>query len=438
YNTNTIYTYTGPILLAINPFWAVPLYTNDILEQYRRDGVARAFDPDFQSMLPPHVYATADAAYRLMTQPTSGAQKRNQSILVSGESGAGKTETTKIIMKYLAILGGHDSDAILKGDKSVVSIEHQVLQSNPILEAFGNARTVRNDNSSRFGKFIQIDFDQKGFLIGAQIRTFLLEKIRLVHVSPGERNFHIFYQMLAGGEAEQRERWGLERDPRVYHIINQSGCFHRRDGVLDADLWGELREAMTVMGVTPERAEDVFCTVAALLHMGNMNFEDVMNFEKGNDLVGELTAEASQCAEVAARLLSVSQEALVNAMSFRRINAGREWYTVYLDQKKCHHLRDALAKNVYSGLFDWLVWQINETIDKQRGGTGRAPSPDRSGAFNWGGSPKVCDCVGGGGCCGGGGSDSGEHASAATPQNLFIGLLDIFGFESFERNYFEQ
>ncbi|CAM9626880.1 unnamed protein product, partial [Discosporangium mesarthrocarpum] len=244
YREDTIYTYTGPILLAINPFWRVPLYTNDILEAYRKDGQVKLVDPDYLSPLPPHVYAVADNAYRLMSNPTSETQKRNQSILVSGESGAGKTETTKIIMKYLAILGGHDSEALLAGDDSVISIEQQVLQSNPILEAFGNARTVRNDNSSRFGKFIEIDFDKDGFLIGAVIRTFLLEKIRLVHTSGGERNFHVFYLLMKGSSAEQRERWMIEPDPSVYHYTNQSGCYNRRDGVEDTDLWKELNKAM--------------------------------------------------------------------------------------------------------------------------------------------------------------------------------------------------
>jgi myosin heavy subunit len=426
YNENIIYTYTGPILLAINPFWRVPLYTNKILEQYRRDGQAKSFDPDFRSNLPPHVYAIADNAYRLMTNPTSENQKRNQSILVSGESGAGKTETTKIIMKYLAILGGHDSKAILEGDSSVVSIEQQVLQSNPILEAFGNARTVRNDNSSRFGKFIEIDFDKDGFLVGAAIRTFLLEKIRIVHTGENERNFHIFYLMLAGAPKEQLAGWRLSRDPRTCHYINQSGCYLRRDGVKDAELWEELQQAMKMMEFSEAQKEEVFGVVAGVLHCGNANFEDVDNPDKGDEMVGEPTAETMKSIENAAELLQVKKDDLVRSMTSRTIKAGTEWVTMYLDAEKCRHLRNALTKAIYSGLFDWLVAKINETIDRQHGGTGLGSSPTGTSFFSWAGSPNR----------GGGQEPMSPEELAAGP--MFIGLLDIFGFESFEHNYFEQ
>ncbi|CAM9373494.1 unnamed protein product [Pylaiella littoralis] len=446
YIEDVIYTYTGPILLAINPFWRVPLYTNEILEQYRRDGKTKAFDPDYLSPLPPHVYAIADNAYRLMNNPTSENQKRNQSILVSGESGAGKTETTKIVMKYLAILGGHDSEALLAGDDSVKSIEQQVLQSNPILEAFGNARTVRNDNSSRFGKFIQIDFDKDGFLFGAAIRTFLLEKIRLVHTSEGERNFHIFYLMLAGTSDEQKADLFLDPDPRVYHYINQSSCYERRDGVMDSDLWAELNKAMKVMDVSDEDMSQVFKAVSGVLNCGNVKFRDVLDNHKTTEVVGVLDEEAhaSEYARRAAELLGVDPETLVNAMSFRRIQAGDEWITVYRDASKCNHFREALCKSIYSGLFDWLVSKINHTIDKQTS-VAREASPNRDSSpsnrgFSWAQSPKSGSLGGGklfnSGAGGGGGG--GAVSDAGDDTNMFIGLLDIFGFESFEHNYFEQ
>ncbi|KAG5188336.1 myosin-like protein, partial [Tribonema minus] len=420
YGQDIIYTYTGPILLAINPFWRVPLYSNKILEQYRRDGLNKTFDPDFQSNLPPHVYATADNAYRLMTNPTSERQKRNQSILVSGESGAGKTETTKIIMRYLAILGGHDSQALLEGDSSIVSIEQQVLQSNPILEAFGNARTVRNDNSSRFGKFIEIDFDKEGFLIGAAIRTFLLEKIRLVHTSEQERNFHIFYQMLAGATPEHRASWRLSPDPRLYHYINQSNCYTRRDGVRDADLWGELQQAMLVMGLSEEEMESVFRCVAGVLNCGNLDYADA-HTSKTDELMGLLQEETRSFAAATAELWCVAMEDLVSAMTSRTVRAGHEKFTVYLDANKCRHSRDALCKAVYSGVFDWLVAKVNETIDKQRGGTGGGSSPTGTNLFNWSSS-----------------SPRSSPKALGTTSNMFIGLLDIFGFESFHHNYYEQ
>ncbi|KAG5178804.1 P-loop containing nucleoside triphosphate hydrolase protein [Tribonema minus] len=429
YKQDVIYTYTGPILLAINPFWRVPLYSNSILEQYKKDGVNKAFDPDYQSALPPHVYATADSAYRLMSKPTSERQKRNQSILVSGESGAGKTETTKIIMRYLAILGGHDSRALLEGDSTVISIEQQVLQSNPILEAFGNARTVRNDNSSRFGKFIEIDFDKDGFLFGAAIRTFLLEKIRLVHTSEQERNFHIFYQMLAGATEECRKRWQLAPDPRIYHYINQSNCYARRDGVRDADLWEELQQAMRVMGMSDEETDCIFSCVSGVLNCGNVDFDDA-HTSKSDELIGEPRADTLQFAGIVAQLWSLEQEALLKAMSSRRIKAGNEWFTVYLDAKKCRHSRDALCKAVYSGIFDWLVGKINNTIDRQRrgavGGEAAGNSPAGSGLFTWSTASSLTN-----------GSDA-LHSSPPPGDHMFIGLLDIFGFESFDQNYFEQ
>ncbi|CAM9562517.1 unnamed protein product, partial [Sphacelaria rigidula] len=241
YQADVIYTGVGPILLAVNPFKRVKLYTNEILAAYRQDGERRHYDPEYDGNLAPHVYAIADKAYRNMTAPSNEYEHRSQSILVSGESGAGKTETCKIIMKYLAILGSKT------GSTELGTIEQQVLESNPILEAFGNARTVRNDNSSRFGKYIQIIFDTYGKLTGAQIKTFLLEKVRVVKHSAMERNYHIFYMLAAGASAEEKALWSLG-DLRSHQFTSQSGCYDRRDGVLDSDLYQELIGAFTVMG----------------------------------------------------------------------------------------------------------------------------------------------------------------------------------------------
>ncbi|CAM9514978.1 unnamed protein product, partial [Ectocarpus fasciculatus] len=245
YESDLIYTGVGPILLAVNPFKRVKLYSDDILAAYRKDGELRHYDPNYNETLAPHVYAIADKAYRNMTAPSNEYEHRSQSILVSGESGAGKTETCKIIMKYLAILGSKT------GSTELGTIEQQVLESNPILEAFGNARTVRNDNSSRFGKYIQIIFDSYGKLTGAQIKTFLLEKVRVVKHSAMERNYHIFYMLAAGASSEQREDWAMG-DLRSHQFTSQSGCYDRRDGVLDSDLYQELMEAFKVMGFEEE------------------------------------------------------------------------------------------------------------------------------------------------------------------------------------------
>ena len=216
YDKSDIYTYTGPILIAMNPFKKVPLYTEQILEVYYNSGLLKSQGIEMTSKLPPHVYAIADNAYRQMmkTIRETGSNKAStraslttetfgnlsdHSILISGESGAGKTESTKIVLKYLTTLGNSASGLqVLDG-----SVMDKILQSNPILEAFGNARTLRNDNSSRFGKFIELKFNRRGHLIGGMIKTYLLEKVRLPRQQVGERNFHIFYQLTAGIATDQ-------------------------------------------------------------------------------------------------------------------------------------------------------------------------------------------------------------------------------------------
>jgi myosin-5 len=196
---------------------------------------------------------------------------KDQSMLVSGESGAGKTETTKIIMGYLAAttkLPGSDESAEGSGKES---IEQQVLRSNPILEAFGNARTVRNDNSSRFGKFIKIQFNRNAYLIGASIQTYLLEKVRLVHQAEHERNYHIFYQLSSGSTLQQQQAWQLDSfELRDWCYLNQSGTFDRRDGVRDDAEYGKMIQAMKVMEFDDTELADLLTVVVAIMHIGNI------------------------------------------------------------------------------------------------------------------------------------------------------------------------
>lgn len=217
YEQDDIYTYTGSILIAVNPFAPMPhLYGPHMMEQYK--------DVD-QGELSPHAYAIADASYKQMRM-----NKISQAILVSGESGAGKTETSKHIMQYLAWLGGELDSSTLENDKK---IEQKILESNPLLEAFGNAKTVRNDNSSRFGKFTEIQFDSKGRISGAAVRTYLLERSRVVSVSDPERNYHIFYQLCDGASQEERDAWNL-RSSADFKYLTSSSCFEL-DGVNNAD-----------------------------------------------------------------------------------------------------------------------------------------------------------------------------------------------------------
>ncbi len=243
YHNSNIYTYTGPILIAVNPFKKVPLYTTQILETYYNVGLLKSQGIDNPLPLAPHIYAISDAAFRDMmagihsskgggggssnsTSPRGNRSEvkqsnANQAILVSGESGAGKTESTKIVLKYLTTVG-NSSGGMEVPDGSTMD---KVLQSNPILEAFGNAKTIRNDNSSRFGKYIDLNFNKRGHLIGGTIRTYLLEKVRLPTQRLGERNFHIFYQMAAGGtEDEKINQWKL-KNIESYYYTNQGNVY---------------------------------------------------------------------------------------------------------------------------------------------------------------------------------------------------------------------
>ena len=288
YDSDIIYTSTGPILIAVNPFKPMPnLYQTNTMEEYRiqgenskksatelsnspRKATRNQNNNKTDSKLSPHVYQTADDAYRQMLHGLDNQKmmqlKKNpkaikrgeshieesaptdQSILVSGESGAGKTVTTKIVLDYFAMLSkkrndGH-ADELPKNAKGA-SIEQQVLQSNPILEAFGNARTIRNDNSSRFGKYIDISFTNKGKLVGASIETYLLEKVRLIHPGPGERNYHVFYQFLKAADDSDRQDFFLgNKTCRDFRLLSDSGTFDRRDGVDDRETHHEMLQAM--------------------------------------------------------------------------------------------------------------------------------------------------------------------------------------------------
>ena len=311
YDSDVIYTSTGPILIAINPFKSMPLYTDEMMEQYRQQG-EMGFVQDTQKpekgkkkkppvdtgkRLPPHAYLTADDAYRAMMRGiemslSGGAGRRevakrrragevkganddmetptNQSILVSGESGAGKTVTTKIVLNYFAMLSkiADQKAGIDTSEKEgKVRVEQQVLDSNPILEAFGNARTIRNDNSSRFGKYIDIRFAQSGKLMGATIDTYLLEKVRLIHQTEGERNFHVFYQFLESASEEERDEYFLgDMQLEDFALVNQSGTYDRRDMVSDVDMHVEMMDAMVSNNWMFVGAGVFVCAYNNLLH----------------------------------------------------------------------------------------------------------------------------------------------------------------------------
>uniref|UniRef100_A0A0D3ET95 Myosin motor domain-containing protein n=1 Tax=Oryza barthii TaxID=65489 RepID=A0A0D3ET95_9ORYZ len=325
YARNLIYTYTGNILIAINPFQRLPnLVDVRTMEKYKGANLGD---------LDPHVFAIADVSYRQMMN-----EGRNNSILVSGESGAGKTETTKLLMRYLAYLGGRSGT----GGRTV---EQQVLESNPVLEAFGNAKTVRNNNSSRFGKFVEIQFDKSGKISGAAIRTYLLERSRVCQINSPERNYHCFY-FLCAAPPEDIKRYKLG-DPSSFHYLNQSSCI-RVDGINDAEEYLVTRNAMDTVGIIEQ--------------------EQVLKSAP----------------------LKCDCKKLENALIKREINTPEGVITTTVGPSSATVSRDGLAKQIYSRLFDWLVNRINASI-------GQDPNSDK-----------------------------------------LIGVLDIYGFESFKTNSFEQ
>ncbi|XP_031270659.1 myosin-9 isoform X1 [Pistacia vera] len=363
YELNEIYTYTGNILIAINPFQRLPhIYDAHMMQQYKGAPFGE---------LSPHVFAVADVAYRAMVN-----EGKSNSILVSGESGAGKTETTKMLMRYLAFLGGRTAT---EGR----TVEQQVLESNPVLEAFGNAKTVRNNNSSRFGKFVEIQFDKQGRISGAAIRTYLLERSRVCQISNPERNYHCFY-LLCAAPQEEVERYKLG-NPKSFHYLNQSTCYELV-GISDAHDYLATRRAMDIVGISAKDQEAIFRVVAAILHIGNIVFA------KGKEVDSSVPKDdtAKFHLKTAAELLMCDPLALEDALCKRVMITPEEVIKRSLDPQSALISRDGLAKTIYSRLFDWLVDKINSSI-------GQDPN-----------------------------------------SKSLIGVLDIYGFESFKNNSFEQ
>ncbi|XP_020398060.1 myosin-17 isoform X2 [Zea mays] len=363
YAKNIIYTYTGNILIAINPFQRLPSLVDALtMEKYKGANLGD---------LDPHVFAIADAAYRQMIN-----EGKSNSVLVSGESGAGKTETTKLLMRYLAFLGGRSGT----GERTV---EQQVLESNPVLEAFGNAKTVRNNNSSRFGKFVEIQFDKSGKISGAAIRTYLLERSRVCQINSPERNYHCFY-FLCAAPSEDLKKYKLG-DPSSFHYLNQSACI-QVDGINDAEEYLATRNAMDTVGITDQEQEAIFRVVAAVLHLGNINFA------KGREVDSSIIKDDKSRfhLKTAGELLMCDCEKLENALIKREINTPEGVITTTVGPNSATISRDGLAKQIYSRLFEWLVNRINASIGQD---------PD---------------------------------------SNKLIGVLDIYGFESFKTNSFEQ
>ncbi|KAK6359881.1 hypothetical protein TWF696_001010 [Orbilia brochopaga] len=361
YQSDLIYTYSGLFLVTVNPYCPLPIYTNEYIEMYRN----RSRDET-----QPHIYAISDAAFRNLLD-----ERENQSILVTGESGAGKTENTKKVIQYLASVAAGNNTS-----KQFGTLEQQILQANPILEAFGNAQTVRNNNSSRFGKFIRIEFTGKGQIAGAYIDWYLLEKSRVVRQSSGERNYHVFYQLLRGATRELRDQLLLTGDVDDYGYTKSAN--KHIAGVNDKDEFDTLLRAFHVMGFSREEQMAYFRNIAAVLHLGNLT------------VLGNLSDSARlperRQVEIICDILGIPADGFSKGLLNPRVKAGKEWVNQNRNADQVKQSVDALSKGIYERAFGSLVSRINQSLERR-------------------------------------GEESG-----------FIGVLDIAGFEIFESNSFEQ
>ncbi|PWZ00223.1 LOW QUALITY PROTEIN: hypothetical protein BCV70DRAFT_226818 [Testicularia cyperi] len=399
YFSSLIYTYSGLFLVAVNPYHSLPIYTDAIIAAYK--GRRREENA-------PHVFALADEAMRNML-----ANRENQSLLITGESGAGKTENTKKVIQYLAAIAADPSAAASSSQASTSSqspmgtltrsgssrevldringlepisskrlglLERQILQANPILEAFGNAQTIRNNNSSRFGKFVRIEFTSAGAIAGANIDWYLLEKSRVAIRSEHERSFHIFYQLLRSGETDLKQKLLLTNSPDDYAYLK--GTRKDVEGVDDRAEWKLLRDALATVGFTSEEQLNLFRVVAAILQIGNIQLAD--------DRSEQARIVNTPQVEKICHVLGLPEQEFSKALLRPRVKAGREWVTSARTMRQVSEEMAALSKTLYEKTFGWLVDRINKALDRP------------------------------------------------TSKSSFIGVLDIAGFEIFEVNSFEQ
>ena len=373
YQADLIYTYSGLFLVAINPYCTLPIYSNEYINMYKGQG---------REETKPHIFAMADEAFRNLVD-----EGENQSILVTGESGAGKTENTKKVIQYLAAVAHSDSPVKNKVQQQS-NLSAQILRANPILEAFGNAQTVRNNNSSRFGKFIRIEFTRAGTIAGAFIDWYLLEKSRVVRLNAHERNYHIFYQLLKGADRQMKQEYFLN-DLDVDDFAYTRDGHDTITGVSDKAEWDLLVEAFNIMGFSDKEQSAIIRTVAAVLHLGNIT---VVKESRGADQA-RLAPDAQAQAQKVCKLLGIPVEPFLKGLLHPRVKAGREWVEKVQTPDQVRLGIDALAKGIYERGFGDLVTRINKQLDR---------------------------------------------TGMGSEDSHFIGVLDIAGFEIFETNSFEQ
>ena len=370
FHRKSIYTLVGPILVAVNPFERLPIYEQiDIRKAYAHVNVY------------PHIFVSATIAYAQLRD-----NKKSQSVLISGESGAGKTETTKKVLQFLASVASPTNQS-MESNSSETGVQERIMESNPLLEAMGNAKTLRNNNSSRFGKYMRIEFDAKCRIQGCSIVNYLLEKSRVVFQSAMERNYHVFYQLCAGAsQLPFASLLGVGK-PSDYRYLNKSGCIGI-DGVNDGAEFSDIIKAMNTLQFSLDRQESVFRIITAVLHLGNILF---LKSESNAD-DSKIDVSTRNNLDTAAKLLGLDPVALSVALTEKTMTVGREVVTVLFNPSQAADNRDTLAKSLYGLLFDWIIGYVNDTLRDS------------------------CD-------------PSTSHS---------IGILDIFGFEVFEVNSFEQ
>ncbi|XP_060890208.1 myosin-7B-like [Labrus mixtus] len=362
YNMWMIYTYSGLFCVTVNPYKWLPVYSAEVVAAYKG---RRRLDT------PPHIYAIADNAYTDLLQ-----NRENQSMLITGESGAGKTVNTKRVIQYFAITA-----ALGENVKKGRSLEDQIIEANPAMEAFGNAKTIRNDNSSRFGKFIRIHFGPTGRLASADIDIYLLEKSRVVFQQPGERSYHIYYQILSNHKPELQDMLLVNTNAYDYHFCSQGDT--KVEGMDDGEELKLTDHAMDTLGFTPEEKYGCYKIVGAIMHFGNMKFKKKQREEQAD-------ADGTESLDKAAYLMGISSADLLKGILNPRVKVGNECIVKGQTVEQVNYAVAALAKATYDRMFKWLVSRINSSL------------------------------------------------YTALPRQYFIGVLDIAGFEIFEFNNFEQ
>merc|ERR1719450_47669 len=327
YEKFLIYTYSGLFCIAVNPYRRdLGLYSQKVIDNYKGKRPTE---------MPPHLFMVADKAYQNMLQ-----DRENQSCLITGESGAGKTENTKKVIMYLANIA-----AASGGDDGKGSLEDQIIQCNPVMEAYGNATTTRNNNSSRFGKFIRIHFGTSGKIAGADIEHYLLEKSRVTYCQKAERNYHIFYQLTApGGLPEVTKMILAEPDVGKYFFANQGKLV--TDGIDDVQEAKDCDAALDVLGFAKAEKDSLFKVTGSILHMGEMKFK-----ARGEQAEPDGTAEA----EKIAFLLGVNAGDLLKSLVKPKVKVGTEWVTKGQTLDQVNYSVQALAKSVYDRMFNWIV-----------------------------------------------------------------------------------